>query len=110
MTERRQRGVDRYALGPAPGQRPLLDEPPCDCPTDPAQRFIAVATAAAFSVMENDGLCAKATATCLVLAAGALMNPANVTDDARPLCRERAVEFADLMEGIARRIRERGTN
>src|SRR5215467_13018882 len=101
----------RYALGPAPGQRPLLDDPPCDCDGETVQAFIASCTTASFTTMQHYNLCAKATATALLMVAGALLNPANTEDGhARELCRERALEFAEIMEGVARRIRERAAN
>lgn len=93
--------------GPAPGQRPLLDRPTCDCPAREVHPFTMRIVDLAMSALETGRLCPIAVGTSLALTAGSILNPANVTPETRAAAKKGALVVAEALETIARGMRQR---
>ena len=93
-----------------PGQKPLLAEPPCDCHPRIMRGFMRRVMGKAAPIGLE--LCPLATATALVVIAAALVNPASlgIKDANKARCRDYAHRFADVLEIIAMRVKERADN
>src|SRR5882672_8621557 len=100
-------GAREYTFATAPGQRPLLDEAPCDCDSKRVEAFMNSAVGASLHVMETHGLCSMATATGLVLVAASLFNPVNYKEPVPKDIVQRTCDLASIMETVAKRMRTR---
>lgn len=96
-----------FSYRTAPGQRPLLDEAPCDCNQTKVWGFMDGAVSASLYQMEENDLCSMAVATALVLVAASLFNPVNYREPVPKDIMQRTCDLASIMEQVAKRMRER---
>jgi len=95
----------------APGQRPIISEPACDCPQDKIRKFSDDVLSSVFKHMDpEDGLCAMGIATALLLVAAGMVNPHNVAEAYRKNAKAASRQYAHILEEAAKVIRERGSD
>lgn len=95
-----------FTFKTAPGQTPLLEDPPCGCEPYKVEAFMDRIVAGCFMTMEEDGICALAVATGLALCAASLFNPVNYTRAPGDIV-QRTCDVAGILEKIAKGMRAR---
>src|SRR5262245_35155916 len=96
-----------FSWGTAPGQKPIVIEPLCECPPEVASGFLGTMMRPIHSaVVTVFNGCPIAVSVALLRIIAALVNPANVEEHSRANSKRAALAVAGAMEIFAKGIRE----